>query len=246
MCVLVVAIDDGVRPQTIEAARTAQRSGNTLFVALNKCDKFPDLAARAAARRQVLTQLMEIGVVAEEFGGEVQVAEVSATSGEGLQDLVEGLLLQSELLELRANAAGQAEAVVLDARFEKGRGVVCDVLVRWGCLNVGDNVVVGTAYGKVKAMLSESNAKLKEALPSTGVRVVGLREVPDAGEVLLSVSTEAKARQIAERRTVSAASAFAFVSATYSSILIQIQSNLKGQICTSYTYTSRILNPSYS
>lgn len=134
--VLVVAMDDGVRPQTVEALKCAQEAGCTIVVALNKVDKVP-ANDRKAARSRVLAQLVDYNVVPEEYGGDVFVVEVAGRTGEGLSALVEGLLLQADILELKAPKEGHAEATVLDAVMEKGRGVVSDVLVRWGSLKVG-------------------------------------------------------------------------------------------------------------
>eukprot|EP00605_Chrysophyceae_sp_TOSAG23-4_P000975 GSChrysophyteH1.ASY1.ANO1.1075.1 assembled CDS len=201
LVVLVVAIDDGVKTQTKEALRTAKEAGCNIIVALNKCDKFDgDPVAKAEARARVLSQLVEQELVAEDYGGDIMVVETAALSGAGLDDLVEGIALQADMLELQAAHSGQCEAVVLDANIEKGRGVVADVLVRWGELQVGDSIVVDTMFGKVKAMVDDKGKKLKKAGPSTPVRVLGLRSVPTAGQELLSVDSETKAREISGRR----------------------------------------------
>ena len=198
--VLVVALDDGVRPQTKEALEMALEAKSTVIVALNKVDRIANPADRKTARARVLSQLVDLGLVCEDYGGDAQVVEVSGRTGEGLDTLVESLLLQADMLELKAAAEGQAEATVLDANMEKGRGVVADVLVQWGRLAVGDPVVIGSTYGRVKAMTDDMGREIEAAGPSTPVRLLGLRTVPQAGQELLSVSTEAKARQIAERR----------------------------------------------
>jgi translation initiation factor IF-2 len=198
--VLVVALDDGVRPQTKEALQMALEAKSTVIVALNKVDRIANPAERKTARARVLAQLVDLGLVCEDYGGDAQVVEVSGRTGEGLDGLVESLLVQADMLELKAAAEGQAEATVLDANMEKGRGVVADVLVQWGRLAVGDPVVIGSTYGRVKAMTDDTGKDIDAAGPSTPVRLLGLRTVPQAGQELLSVSTEAKARQIAERR----------------------------------------------
>ena len=198
--ILVVALDDGVRPQTKEAIRVAKDAGCSIVVALNKVDKIPAGSEREKARLRVLTELLELDLVAESFGGDVQVVEVSGKTGDGLDTLVEGVLLQADVLDLKAACTGMAECTVLEAYMEKGRGVVCELLVRWGRLNVGDNVVVGTTYGKIKAMTDDAGKSLKSAGPSSAVRLVGLRAVPQAGQELITVESEARARMIVERR----------------------------------------------
>ena len=201
LVVLVVALDDGVRPQTREALRVAQEAKCTILVALNKVDKIADPVERKAARTRVLSQLAEDNLLVEDFGGDVMVVEVSGKTGIGLDQLVESLLLQADVLELKAAVTGQAEATVLDAYMEKGRGVVADILVRWGTLSVGDPIVVDTMYGRVKAMVDDAGNPINTAGPSRPVRLLGLRTVPTAGQELLSVASETKARQISERRT---------------------------------------------
>ena len=200
MVVLVVAIDDGVKTQTLEALKTAIDAKCTVIVALNKVDKLPDKQQRTEARSRVLAQLVEYGLVAEDFGGDTIVVETAAMTGEGLETLVDSILLQADMMELQASSIGQCEAVVLDAAMEKGRGVVADVLVHWGKLSVGDSIIVDTMYGKVKAMEDDTGKAITSAGPSTPVRLLGLRTVPTAGQELLSVDSEARARQIAERR----------------------------------------------
>ena len=201
LVVLVVALDDGVRPQTREALRVALEAKCTILVALNKVDKIVDPTERKTARSRVLGQLAEENLLVEDFGGDVLVVEVSGKTGDGVEQLTESLLLQSDILELKAASTGQAEAIVLDAYMEKGRGVVADVLVRWGTLSVGDPIVVDTMFGRVKAMVDDMGNPITTAGPSKPVRLLGLRTVPTAGQELLSVVSEAKARQISERRT---------------------------------------------
>lgn len=198
--VLVVAVDDGVRPQTVEAIKMAKRGECTIILVLNKIDRIPNSSEREAARRRVLTQLMEYDVTAEDFGGDIQVVEASGKTGEGVDNLVEKLLLQADIMELKGYAKGPAEAVVLDAQMEKGRGVVVDVLVKWGILSVGDAIVVNTSYGRVRSLMDETGKSIKSAGPSTPVRITGLKTIPVAGQELLGTQDEAKARKIAERR----------------------------------------------
>jgi translation initiation factor IF-2 len=199
LVILVVAIDDGVRPQTVEALKMAKDAGCSIIVALNKIDRIP-ATEREAARGRVLSQLMSHQLVAEEYGGDVQVVEVAGRTGEGIPELMESLLLQAEVLELKAAFEGRAEAVVLDASLEKGKGVVAEVLVRWGSLNVGDAIVVGGSYGKVKSMINDRGETVRTALPSDAVRLLGLRELPVSGQEMLGVESEDAAREVAERR----------------------------------------------
>ena len=161
LVILVVAIDDGVRPQTVEALRIAKEANASIIIALNKVDKIIDVSDRAKARARVLNELAEVDLISEDFGGEVPVVEVSGKSGIGIPDLIETIQLQADILELAASYSGPAEAMVLDAVVEKGRGVVADLLVQWGELRVGDIIVVGTSYGKVKAILNDKGKTLK-------------------------------------------------------------------------------------
>jgi len=197
--VLVVAIDDGVRPQTLEALKMAQDTNSSIIIALNKIDKIP-YEDRSKARTKVLTQLMTHNLIAEEFGGEVQVVEVAGRTGEGLKELVDGILMQADLLELQSSFKGQAEAIVLDASVSKGRGVEAEVLLKWGELSVGDPIVVGSSYGKVKMMVNAKGQSLRTAYPSDSVRLLGLRSLPMTGQEMLSVASDNIAREIAERR----------------------------------------------
>ena len=178
----MVAIDDGVKQQTCEALQAAKAAGCQIVVALNKADKIPEGKERQAARARVLSQLVENDLICEDFGGDVMVVETAAATGEGLKELVEALTLQADMLELKAAVEGQAEATVLDANMEKGRGVVADVLVRWGCLKVGDPIVVDTMFGRVKAMTDDRGKRVMEAGPAVPVRLLGLRSVPTAGK----------------------------------------------------------------
>ena len=199
LVVLVIDINDGVRPQTKEAIQMAISSNCSTIIALNKIDKVP-ADERIAARSRVLGEVNQCGLVAEDFGGDTLVVEVAGKTGEGVDNLIESLLLQADVMELRARPEGYCEATVLDSYREKERGVVCDVLVGWGELSIGDDIVVGTAFGRVRAMYDDTGAAIESAGPSTPVRVIGLRDVPLAGQELISVEDEDRAKEIAERR----------------------------------------------
>jgi translation initiation factor IF-2 len=160
LVILVVAIDDGVRPQTIEALKIAKQSKAAIIVALNKVDKLGSIADIAAARNRVLSELTEYDLISEDFGGDVQVVEVSGKSGLGIQDLIEKVQLEADVHELSAADIGPAEGIVLDAVVEKGRGVVADLLVQWGRLAVGDVVVAGTSYGKIRAIADDTGSSI--------------------------------------------------------------------------------------
>jgi small GTP-binding protein len=207
--VLVVALDDGVQPQTIEAVQAARKAKCSLIIALNKVDKFGGggntgerSEEKDKQRRKVLLELStRADLLAEDFGGEVPVVEVAGKSGLGLDTLLTTIGLTAESLSLAAANSGLAEAIVLDSRFEKGKGVVAEVLVRWGQLRAGDSVIVGTTIGKVRSLLDEDGESVKSALPSSLVRVLGFKELPESGIEMLSVENEMKARTIIDRRT---------------------------------------------
>ena len=192
--VLVVAADDGVMPQTKEAIDHARAAGVPMVVAINKIDK-PE-----ADPERVKTELAALEVVPEEWGGDTQFVPVSAKTGQGIDDLLEAILLQAELLELKAPTKGSARGVVLEARLDKGRGPVADVLIQAGTLKRGDAVVCGEQYGRVRAMFDENGKQVKQAGPSTPVEIVGLSGVPNAGDELIAVKDEKVAKQIAELR----------------------------------------------
>jgi len=192
--VLVVAASEGIMPQTIEAIHHSKAAGVPIVVAVNKCD------LPAANPQQTRQRLMEHDLVPEEFGGDVLCVDVSATTGTGLDQLLETLALQSEILELNADPGRLAQAVVLEARLDKGRGPVATVLVQTGTLKRGDVVVVGTHTGRVRAMEDENGKRLKEAGPSTPVQVIGLSGVPDAGQLLNAVENERAAKEIIDHR----------------------------------------------
>jgi translation initiation factor IF-2 len=192
--VLVVAADDGVKPQTIEAIRHAKAANVPLIVAINKCD------LPAAKPDRVRQELLQHDVQVEELGGEVLSVEISAKTKKGLDKLLDALLLQAEILDLKANPNRTAEGAVVEARLEKGRGSVATVLVRRGTLRVGDIFVAGSEWGKVRALIDDRGNHITEATPSMPVEVLGLNSTPMAGDELLVVSDEAKAREIAEFR----------------------------------------------
>ncbi len=192
--ILVVAADDGVMPQTIEAINHAKAAGVPIIVAVNKVDK-PD-----AKPERVLQELLQYEIVVEAMGGEVQAVEVSALQKTGLDTLAEAVTLQSEVLELKANPDRSAEGAVIESQLDKGRGPVATVLVQRGTLKRGDLVVAGSAWGRVRALVDERGRQLKEAGPSTPVEILGLSEPPDPGEVFAVVESEARAREITEYR----------------------------------------------
>jgi translation initiation factor IF-2 len=192
--ILVVAASEGIMPQTIEAIGHAKAAEVPIVVAVNKVD-LPDANPQLCRQR-----LMEHGLVPEDFGGDTICADVSATKGTGLDHLLEVLLLQADVLELKADPSRRARGIVLEARLDKGRGPVATVLVQEGTLRTGDAVVVGTAYGRVRAMENERGQRLDEAGPSTPVQIIGLSGVPDAGQSLHAVESERDARDVAEHR----------------------------------------------
>ena len=192
--VLVVAADDAVMPQTIEAINHAKAAKVPMIVAINKVDK-PD-----ADPDKVRTGLLQHEVIVEKMSGEVQDVEVSAISGQGLDELLEAIALQAEILELKANPDRNAEGAVIEAQLDVGRGPVATVLVQSGTLKQGDIFVVGEQWGKVRAMENDKGERVKEAGPSVPVEVLGLNGTPEAGDVLNVVSTESQAREIAEYR----------------------------------------------
>ncbi len=197
--VLVVAADDGVMPQTIEAIDHAKAAGVPIIVAVNKIDK------AGANPRKVLEELLSHEVVAEEYGGDVITCEISAKKGEGIDDLLENILLKAEMLELKANPSRYAIGTVLEANLDKGEGPKATLLVQNGTLNTGDFVVVGATYGKIRRMTNEHRAVLKTATPSTPVSVIGLSSVPSAGDRFMAFPEERQAKEIAEKRALAKA-----------------------------------------
>ena len=192
--ILVVAADDGVMPQTKEAVQHAKAAGVPLIVAVNKMDK------ESADPDRVRTELSQLGVISEEWGGEHQFVSVSAKTGLGVEALLEAILLQAELLDLQAIKVGQARGIVIESRLDKGRGPVASVLIQEGQLNLGDILLCGEEYGRVRAMRDENGSDIQVAGPSTPVEVLGLSGVPIAGENALVVQDERKAREVAGKR----------------------------------------------
>jgi translation initiation factor IF-2 len=192
--VLVVAADDGVQPQTVEAINHAKAAEAPMIVAINKIDK-PD-ADPNIAKQGLLTH----EIVAEDFGGDVQMVPVSAITGQGLDDLLEAIALQAELLELKANPVREARGAVIEAQLDRGRGAVATVLVQSGTLRRGDVLVAGAEWGRVRAMLNERGEQVNEAGPSTPVEVLGLSGVPMAGDEVVVVDSDARAREVSEYR----------------------------------------------
>ncbi|WP_373000917.1 translation initiation factor IF-2 [Marinobacter sp.] len=192
--VLVVAADDGVMPQTKEAVQHARSAGVPIVVAINKMDK------EEADPDRVKTELAGMEVIPEDWGGDVQFVPVSAHTGEGIDDLLEALLLQAEVLELEAVTDAPAKGVVVESSLERGRGSVATVLVQNGTLRQGDMVVAGSYFGKVRAMTDEAGKQVKEAGPSIPVEILGLNGTPDAGDEFFAVADEKKAKELAEFR----------------------------------------------
>jgi translation initiation factor IF-2 len=189
--VLVVAADDGVMPQTIEAIQHARAAGVPIVVAINKIDKSD------ADLDRIRTELSKQEVISEEWGGENIFVPVSARTGQGIDQLLDAILLQAEVLELRAPRTGLASGVVIESSIEKGRGAVATVLVKRGTLHMGDPIIAGSEFGRVRAMFDESGKAVQEAPPSVPVVVLGLSAAPNAGDELLAVESERKAREVA-------------------------------------------------
>ena len=192
IAILVVAADDGVMPQTIEAINHAKAAGVQIIVAVNKIDK------PSANVERVKQELTEHELVAEDWGGETIFVPVSAHTKEGIEQLLEMILLTAEMCELKANPNRNARGIVIEAELDKGRGPVATILVQKGTLRVGDCVAIGSAYGKVRAMIDDKGKRVKEATPSTPVEILGLNDVPAAGEIFLSTDNEKQARTISE------------------------------------------------
>jgi translation initiation factor IF-2 len=192
IAILVIAADDGVMPQTIEAISHAKAAGVQIIVAVNKIDK------PSANIERVKQELTEYELVAEDWGGDTIFVPVSAHTREGIDRLLEMIILTAEMMELKANPNRKARGIVIEAELDKGRGPVATILVQKGTLNVGDNIVVGSSFGKVRAMMDDKGRRVKEADPSTPVEILGLNEVPDAGETFLVTENEKEARTIAE------------------------------------------------
>ncbi len=226
--VLVVAADDGVMPQTIEAIRHAKAAGAPLIVAINKMDR-PD-----ANPTRVRQELLSYEVVVEDMGGETQDVEVSATKKTGLDKLTEAIALQAEILDLKANPDRAAEGAVIESRLDRGRGPIATVLVQKGTLRQGDIVVAGAEWGRVRAMLDDKGRAVSEAGPSAPVEILGLAGVPSAGEPFVAVENESRAREIAEFRTrklrEKAAGASAGARGTLDQMLARIQAGEQKEV----------------
>ncbi|CAB4958679.1 unannotated protein [freshwater metagenome] len=195
IAILVVAADDGVMPQTIEALNHAQSAGVPIVVAVNKVDK------DGANPDKIRQQLTEFNLVAEEYGGDVLFVNVSALTGQGIPELLDAVLLTADAaLDLRANPNRDARGVAIEANLDKGRGSVATVLIQTGTLKVGDSIVAGAAHGRVRAMFNENGDALESAGPSRPVQVLGLQSVPRAGDTFVVAEDERQARQIAEKR----------------------------------------------
>jgi len=192
--IIVVAADDGVKPQTIEAINIAKESGVPIIVALNKMDK------ENANPDMVKGQMAERGLSPMDWGGDIEFIPVSAKKGDGIDDLLENILLTAEVLDLKANETTNAKAVVVESSLEKGRGPVATVIVQNGTLKVGDYVVCGQSYGRVKAMIDDQKVQIKELKPSHTAVVVGLNEVPSAGETMIAMNSDKDAREYAQKR----------------------------------------------
>jgi translation initiation factor IF-2 len=234
--VLVVAADDGLKPQTIEAINHTKAAGVPMIVAINKIDK-PD-----AKPQKVREELLQHEIIVEDMGGDVQDVEVSALKKTNLDKLLEAIQLQAELLELKANPDRPAEGAVVEAKLDKGRGPLATVLVQRGTLKVGDILVVGAASGKVRAMTDDKGRQVKEAPPSFPVEVLGLSAVPSAGDQLTVVENEARAREVAayrqsvldRKRTTSAPVSLENMFATHASKTIEfplvIRADVQGSV----------------
>ncbi len=192
IAILVVAADDGVMPQTVEAINHAKAAGIEIIVAVNKIDK------PGANIERVKQELTEHGLIAEDWGGSTVFVPVSAKSGEGIEQLLEMILLTAEVLELRANPNRRARGLVIEAELDKGRGPVATILVQKGTLKVGDFVSAGAASGKVRAMIDDKGRRVKEAGPSTPVEILGLGDVPNAGEIFIAHENDKEAKYYAE------------------------------------------------
>ena len=194
IAVLVVAADDGVMPQTIEAISHAKAAGVQTIVAINKIDK------PAANIERIKQQLTEYDLVCEDWGGDTIMVPVSAHTGEGVEQLLEMILLVAEVQDYKANPNRKARGIIIEARLDKGRGPVATVLVKNGTLHIGDTIVAGTAYGRIRAMVNDRGERVKSAGPSDPVEVIGFNDVPDAGEQISAVDDDKLSRQVAEER----------------------------------------------
>ena len=193
--ILIVAADDGVMPQTKEAISHAKSAKVPIIVAINKCDK-PE-----SNPQKIKEQLLSEDIIVEDLSGEIQCIEVSAETGKNLDKLLDSIIVQSELAELKTNNTTYAEATVVEANVDKGRGPVCNIIITNGKLNVGDIAVAGSEYGKVRAIISDKGVNLKEAVSSMPVQVLGLNNPPEAGDGFVTVESDEKARELCELRS---------------------------------------------
>lgn len=224
--VLVVAADDGVMPQTKEAIEHAKKAGVPIVVALNKVDK-PNLNFD-----RIYTELSELGIQAEEWGGDVQCVKVSAKKMQGIQELLDAIQVQYEILELKARVQGRAKGVVVEAHLDKGRGSIATMMVTEGTLNVGDFIVVGKVFGRVRAMIDHNGKAIKEAKPSTPIGIIGLTELPMSGDVMHVVKEEKTAREVIDLRVTQEREAqqAARVPATLEDLMNKTAENLMPQL----------------
>ena len=194
--ILVVAADDGVKQQTADSIMCARQAGVPMIVAINKCD------LETADAVKVMTELTAYDVLTEDLGGEVLCSQISAKEGTNLDDLLDKVMLQAEILDLKANPERNAEGIVIEAYVEKGLGTVATTLIKKGTLRVGDVFVAGGTYGRVRTLISSDDGKTRfdEAGPSVPVRVVGFEGIPNAGDIIVSVDDEQTARELAESR----------------------------------------------
>lgn len=194
--ILVVAADDGVKQQTADSIACARQAGVPLIVAINKCD------LDTADPMRVMTELTSYDILTEEFGGDVLVSQISAKQGTNIDDLLDKVMLQAEIEDLRANPNRNAEAIVVEANIERGLGTVATTLVKKGTLRIGDIFVAGETYGKVRALIDPNDGKtrLQEAGPSRPVNIVGFEGIPNAGDALVVMNDEQAARALAESR----------------------------------------------
>jgi len=197
--VLVVAADDGIMPQTVEAINHAKAAGVSIVVAINKIDK-PE-----ASPERVKQQLADLGLIVEEWGGDIVCVPISAKKGQGIPDLLENLFLVADILELKANPNCAAEGVILEARLDKTKGPLATLLVQKGTLKIGDIIVAGNTWGKIKAMFDDNGKQIRKGEPSAPVAVMGINGIPKAGDVFTVVESEHQARTIVEKQETSVA-----------------------------------------
>ena len=236
IAIVVVAADDGVMPQTLEAISHAKAAKVPIIIALNKIDK-PD-----SNPDRVKTELTEAGIVVEEYGGDVPLVPVSAKTRIGLDELIEMILLVADLQELKANPKRSAIGTIVEARLDKGRGAVATALVQTGTLNVGDIIVVGETFGRVRALENDKGKRVTNAGPASAVVILGLADVPQAGDILRVVNDEKEARTIVETRKAASAAKGGEGSgrATLEDLYSQIQAGQAKELRSSSRRTSRV------